>query len=100
MTDDCVLPLCRSRESAFHPVFIQRIRFRLVAVSVIIPPVFRRGQSKANTTVTLLLARHSPVVEPLVEKYVELGDKKELKKIVSECEERAAKLRRRTNLSD
>jgi hypothetical protein len=56
-----------------------------------------------ETDVTLLLARHSPVIEPLlalVEKHVELGDKKELKKIVSECEERAAKLRRRTNISD
>jgi hypothetical protein len=45
-----------------------------------------------ETDVTMLLA--------LVEKHVEPGDKKELKKIVSECEERAAKLRRRTNISD
>jgi hypothetical protein len=56
-----------------------------------------------ETDVTMLLARHSPIIEPLLalaEKHVELGDKKELKKIVSECEERAAKLRRRTNISD
>src|ERR1017187_3442747 len=56
-----------------------------------------------ETDITMLLARHSPIIEPLLalaEKHVELGDKKELKKIVSECEERAAKLRRRTNISD
>jgi hypothetical protein len=56
-----------------------------------------------ETDITVLLARHSLIIEPLlalVERHVELGDKKEMKKIVSECEDRVAKLRQRTNISD
>ena len=48
--------------------------------------------------ITMLLARHSPKVEPLlalVEKHVETGDVKELRKIFTECTERARRLRER-----
>ncbi|MGD0745353.1 MAG: hypothetical protein ABSA45_09375 [Verrucomicrobiota bacterium] len=49
--------------------------------------------------ITMLIARHSPAVEPLTalaSQYAEPGDKKELQKIISECCERAVKLRQRT----
>jgi hypothetical protein len=48
--------------------------------------------------ITMLLARHSPKAEPLlalVEKHVETGDIKELRKIFTECTERARRLRER-----
>ena len=51
-----------------------------------------------ETDITLLIARHSLALAPLaalVEQYVELGDKKELQKIISECRERANLLRNR-----
>ncbi|MGD1083715.1 MAG: hypothetical protein ABSA47_03080 [Verrucomicrobiota bacterium] len=51
-----------------------------------------------ETDLTMLIARHSLALEPLaalVEQYVELGDKKELQKIISECRERANLLRNR-----
>ncbi len=56
-----------------------------------------------ETDITMLLAHYSFDIEPLlvlVEEHVELGDKKELRKIATECKERAAKLRRRTSASD
>jgi hypothetical protein len=49
--------------------------------------------------ITMLIARHSPAVEPLTalaSQYAEPGDKKEMQKIISECCERAVKLRQRT----
>lgn len=51
-----------------------------------------------ETDITLLIARHSPAIGPLielVEQHVEPGDKPELSKIVSECCGRARELRRR-----
>jgi hypothetical protein len=51
-----------------------------------------------ETDVTILMARHSPSLEPLialVNQHVEAGDKKELQKIISECDERAKLLRQR-----
>jgi hypothetical protein len=41
------------REIEFQPIFIEQIGFHLAAVPATIPTVFRRGMSKANTTVTL-----------------------------------------------
>lgn len=49
--------------------------------------------------ITMLLARHSPSLEPLValvETHVEPGDVKELRNILAECAQRADRLRRRT----
>jgi len=49
--------------------------------------------------ITMLLARHSPKVEPLlalVEAHIEPGDINELRKITAECAERAKRLRERT----
>jgi hypothetical protein len=49
--------------------------------------------------VTMLMANHSPAVEPLLalaSHDMEPGDKQELKKIVSECNERAKLLQQRT----
>jgi hypothetical protein len=51
-----------------------------------------------ETDITMLIARHSPELEPLialVHQHVEAGDKKELEKIISECRERAKLLRQR-----
>lgn len=51
-----------------------------------------------ETDITLLIARHSLALAPLaalVDQHVELGDKKELQKIISECRERANLLRNR-----
>jgi hypothetical protein len=48
--------------------------------------------------ITMLIARHSPEVEPLTllaSQYAEPGDKKELQKIISECCERAKRLQKR-----
>ncbi len=48
--------------------------------------------------ITMLIARHSPALEPLTalaSQYAEPGDKKELQKIVSECRERAKLLQQR-----
>ncbi len=51
--------------------------------------------------ITMLLARHSPKTEPLlqlVEQHVEPGDTKELRAILSECAARAVRLRTRTGV--
>lgn len=51
-----------------------------------------------ETDITMLIARHSPNLEPLtalVDQQMEPGDKIELKKIISECCERAKLLRQR-----
>jgi hypothetical protein len=51
-----------------------------------------------ETDITLLIANHSPKLEPLtalVFKEMESGDKMELEKIISECTERAKLLRQR-----
>jgi hypothetical protein len=48
--------------------------------------------------ITMLIARYSPALEPLAalaSQYTELGDKKELQKIISECCERAKLLQQR-----
>jgi hypothetical protein len=48
--------------------------------------------------ITMLIARHSPAVEPLAalaSQHTEPGDKKELGKIISECCERARQLQQR-----
>ncbi|MGA2854781.1 MAG: hypothetical protein ABSE90_11720 [Verrucomicrobiota bacterium] len=48
--------------------------------------------------ITMLIARHSPALEPLTAlagQYAEPGDKKELQKIISECCERARLLQQR-----
>ena len=48
--------------------------------------------------ITMLIARHSPALEPLTalaSQYVEPGDTKELQKIVSECSQRAKLLQQR-----
>ena len=48
--------------------------------------------------ITMLIARHSPALEPLTalaSQHVEPGDKKELHKIISECRERAKLLQQR-----
>jgi hypothetical protein len=48
--------------------------------------------------ITMLIARHSPALEPLTalaSQYAEPGDKKELQKIISECCERARLLQQR-----
>ncbi len=48
--------------------------------------------------ITMLIARHSPKLEPLTalaSQYAEPGDKKELPKIISECCERAKRLQQR-----
>jgi hypothetical protein len=48
--------------------------------------------------ITMLIARHSPALEPLTtlaSQYAELGDKKELQKIISECCGRAKLLQQR-----
>jgi hypothetical protein len=53
-----------------------------------------------ETDITVLLARHSAATAPLlalVKQHVEPGDKRELEKILTECSERAGKLRQRTN---
>jgi hypothetical protein len=52
-----------------------------------------------ETDITMLIAHHSPKLEPLValvNQQMEPGDKMELKKIVFECGERARLLRQRT----
>ncbi len=49
--------------------------------------------------ISMLIARHSPTLEPLIalaNQHVEVGDKNELRKIISECRERAKLLRQRT----
>jgi hypothetical protein len=49
--------------------------------------------------ITMLMAKHSPVVEPLLAlaaREMEPGDQAELKKIISECTERAKLLRQRS----
>jgi hypothetical protein len=51
-----------------------------------------------ETDITLLIARHAPEMDSLVElvqQHVEPGDQAELRKIVSECCDRAEKLRQR-----
>jgi hypothetical protein len=51
-----------------------------------------------ETDITMLIANHSPNLEPraaLASRQVELGDKKELEKIILECSERAKLLRNR-----
>lgn len=51
-----------------------------------------------ETDITMLIARHSPALDPLIDlvgRQSEPGDKKELQKIISECSERANLLRQR-----
>jgi hypothetical protein len=51
-----------------------------------------------ETDITVLIARHAPVLEPLIALaggQMEPGDRVELQKIVSECIERAKLLRQR-----
>ena len=51
-----------------------------------------------ETDITMLLARHQPEIGPLlalVERHVEPGDVKELRKIAAECTGRAERLLKR-----
>jgi hypothetical protein len=50
--------------------------------------------------ITMLIARRSPQLEPLftlVKSHVEIGDVVEIRKVLNECAERAARIRQRTN---
>jgi hypothetical protein len=50
--------------------------------------------------ITMLLARHSPQLEPLftlIKQHIEIADVAELRKIMDECAERATRLRQRTS---
>jgi hypothetical protein len=112
LTKNPLFKIVQERFATRHPfeelsVPIATVEGMIVLKLFALPSLYRQMDLDRaaiyETDVTMLLARHSPVIEPLLalaEKHVELGDKKELKKIVSECEERAAKLRRRTNISD
>ena len=68
-----------------------------------LPSLYRQFQMDRaalyETDITMLIANHSPVLEPLIALAahdMEPGDKVELKKIISECSERAKLLRQRT----
>jgi hypothetical protein len=67
-----------------------------------LPSLYRQFQMDRaalyENDITMLIARHSPTVEPLAalaSQYAEPGDKKELQKIISECSERARLLQQR-----
>jgi hypothetical protein len=67
-----------------------------------LPSLYRQFQMDRaalyENDITMLLANHSPVVEPLfalATNDMEPGDKEELQKIISECGERAKLLRQR-----
>lgn len=67
-----------------------------------LPSLYRRfDMDRAavyENDITMLIARYSPVLEPLTamaSQYAEPGDKKELQKIISECCERAKRLQQR-----
>jgi hypothetical protein len=50
--------------------------------------------------ITMLMARHSPQIEPLfalVKQHTETGDVAEIRKVIDECAERANRLRQRTS---
>lgn len=68
-----------------------------------LPSLYRQFQMDRaalyENDITMLMANHSPVVEPLyalAAQDMEPGDKAELKKIISECAERAKLLRQRS----
>ena len=68
-----------------------------------LPSLYRQFQMDRaalyESDITMLMANHSPVLEPLIALAtcdMEPGDKDELKKIISECSERAKLLRQRT----
>jgi hypothetical protein len=68
-----------------------------------LPSLYRQFQMDRaalyESDITMLLANHSPVVEPLLAlatREMEPGDQAELKKIISECIERAKLLRQRS----
>jgi hypothetical protein len=68
-----------------------------------LPSLYRQFQMDRaalyETDITMLIANHSSVLEPLIALAahdMEPGDKVELKKIISECSERAKLLRQRT----